>query len=106
MSALPARPLPFRPVPIDDKRRSKRLKVFLLAEVVIDDRAMRVHVLDISSFGALLHTGNVQDPSKSVALRLKEDLCVARIVWAGSGRIGLAFQPALSPDQIAAVLAS
>ncbi|MDE0880204.1 MAG: PilZ domain-containing protein [Sphingomonas bacterium] len=90
--------------PVGSPRRSRRLKVFLPSEIVIDDAAVRAHVLDISTRGSLLHTGTEPEPGSDVVLRLNQDKLSAKIVWVGSGRLGIQFTTELTDDQIARIL--
>jgi hypothetical protein len=88
-----------------DQRRSRRLKVFLPTEVLLDDRSVRAHVLDISTLGSLLHTGTVPEAGSVVGLDLDGCSHRARIVWVGSGRVGVVFDTELTGDQVARIIA-
>jgi hypothetical protein len=87
-----------------ESRRSRRLKVFLPTEIVIDEASVRAHVLDISSSGSLLHTGTEPLSGSEVIVRLKDDALTAKIVWVGAGRLGLEFSTELTDDQIDRIL--
>jgi hypothetical protein len=83
-------------------RTQARLKVFQPAELQVGDTATRVHVLDLSELGALMHGRVDLDPGKQVTLRCCGWSRPASIAWAASGRFGLRFKQALTPAQIAA----
>ena len=88
-----------------DQRRSRRLKVFLPTEMIIDDRPIRAHVLDISTLGSLLHTGTVPAANTVVGLDLDGRSHRATIVWVGGGRVGVVFDTELTDDQVARIIA-
>lgn len=88
----------------EDARAARRLKVFLPTEVVIDDAAIRAHILDISANGSLLHTGTEPESGSDVVLRLNGNALSAKIVWVGAGRLGLQFSTELSVDQIESII--
>ena len=90
--------------PVGTPRRSRRLKVFLPSEIVIDDAAVRAHVLDISTSGSLLHTGTEPELGSDVVLHLNHDALSAKIVWVGSGRMGIQFTTELTASQIEQIL--
>ena len=78
--------------------------MFLPTEIIIDDAAIRAHILDISTSGSLLHTGTEPRLGSDVVLRLKDGALSAKIVWVGSGRLGIQFTTELSVEQIDDIL--
>ena len=51
-----------------------------------------------------MHTGTEPEPGSDVVLRLNQDKLSAKIVWVGSGRLGIQFTTELTDDQIARIL--
>ena len=84
-------------------RTQPRLKVFQPAELQIGGTATRVHILDLSELGALMHGRVDLDPGKQVTLHCCGWTRSANIAWAASGRFGLRFKLALTAAQVAAV---
>jgi hypothetical protein len=94
------------PSGLTEQRRSRRLKVFLRTEVIIDDVAIRAHVLDLSSLGSLLHTGTEPALGCDASLRLNGEAWSAKVVWVSGGRLGLEFGTKIPTDQIATIIIS
>lgn len=86
-------------------RIQARLKVFQPAELQVGATVTRVHVLDLSALGALMHGRVDLDPGKQVTLHCCGWARTATIAWAASGRFGLRFKQALTAADIAAATA-
>ena len=88
------------------KRAAKRVKVFQPAMLVAGGRERRVHLLDVSPAGALVHA---QEPVAKGAQVRVECLGVVRdgdVRWSAGKRFGLLFERALSPQQVAMLAAA
>lgn len=83
-------------------RTQPRLKVFQPAELQVGGTTTRVHVLDLSALGALMHGRVDLDPGKQVILLCCGWSRSATIAWAASGRFGLRFKQALTAAEVAA----
>ncbi|MHA6724038.1 PilZ domain-containing protein [Sphingomonas sp. RS2018] len=80
-----------------EKRRSRRLKSFLPTTLLSENVIVRVHVLDISTNGSLLHLRNAE-VGAVVELRLNAKNHKATVAWARNNRVGLQFHKEI--DQI------
>ena len=82
------------------RRAAKRVKIFQPAMLTADGRARRVHLLDVSAAGALVHA---QEPVAKGALVRVECLGVVRdgdVRWSTGKRFGLLFDRTLSAEQV------
>lgn len=79
-------------------RAAPRQKVFLPAELVGPEGVRRVHLLNLSASGALLHGEEIPQMGITVRIRCGNELWSARVVWALGKRFGvvhtLPFTPA------------
>jgi hypothetical protein len=85
-------------------RRQPRLKVFQPAQLRVGEASTRVHVLDVSALGALMHGRVDLDPGRQVTLVCCGWTRGASIAWAAGGRFGLRFKEPLTTAQIAAAM--
>lgn len=89
-----------------DKRRHRRIKVFIPTQIVIDDATVRAHLLDVSAVGSRLHLGGKLDIGAEIRLLLDGETLSANVIWVSAGRFGIEFRNPLSPLQITALVAS
>lgn len=86
--------------------RAPRLKVFQPARMVAGATERRVHLLDLSESGALVHSAEpAPAPGAVVTLHLGVKHAPARVVWADGRRFGVRFAVALTRADLDAVLA-
>ena len=86
--------------PRPELRAVKRVKTFVVGELQRDDQAMRVHVLDVSTAGALVHARSAPSIGEGVHLTLGRHGDPGRIVWVDNDRFGIRFSPPLSAARL------
>lgn len=88
------------------QRRSPRLKLFLPSEMVVKGTPTRVHLLNLSTGGALVHAAAPVAPGSSVIIHFAHHARAARVAWAAGNRAGLAFTTPLSDAGVLEVVAA
>jgi hypothetical protein len=83
-------------------RATPRLKVFELAEMRVGLITERVHVLDLSSAGALIHAATPPPVGATVQIECAGTTRLARVVRCDGARFGVQFMLPLTKDQLAA----
>lgn len=83
-----------------DHRKARRAKVFVPTELVVDDIAMRAHLLDISPSGSRIHTRPAPRPGDEMVLHLNGHRHEARVIWSDAERAGVEFKQELTEEQI------
>jgi len=94
---------------LDDEhpqRRTARLKLFEPAEMRHGTKVQRVHLLDLSVAGALLHTIEPPEAGSTVMLVCPTFTRMAKVAWAKERRIGLSFVRALDKAELADAISS
>ncbi len=86
-------------------RNRPRFKLFQPATMVIDGRLTRVHLLDLSASGALIHHAAPPPAGIVVKLECAGRMRMARIVWSQGTRFGISFALPLSDHQVTDALA-
>lgn len=87
-----------------EARRTRRVQVFIPATLVIAGRSCPVHMLDLSTDGALIHAEDDLPVGDKIWL-LRNGLDVfARIAWGRGTRYGLAFEKPLRDEQYEGLL--
>ena len=84
--------------------RVPRHKVFLPAEMVGPTGAVRVHLLNLSTTGALAYGEPVPGPGAVVQMRCGDKAWLARIVWAQDKRFGIVHVVPLATAAVAALV--
>jgi hypothetical protein len=74
-----------------DARHGERTRVLLQASLLASGRPMRIHLLDLSAFGALAHAPEPPHPGEIVWLVCKGSEVLSRTAWVRGSRFGLAF---------------
>ncbi|MCP3735007.1 PilZ domain-containing protein [Sphingomonas sp. RP10(2022)] len=87
------------------RRDGVRHKVFVPTTMTVHLARERVHLLDLSAHGALIHAAAPPPKGMSIRIECAGRLRRARVMWAGATRFGVAFTLSLSDDQLAAALA-
>lgn len=82
-----------------DQRGVKRLKTFIPAEIISDHSVQRVHVLNLSSTGALIHVGAGTMQADTVVLRINGVDISSAIIWNEDSKRGIVFDTALTAEQ-------
>ena len=85
-------------------RAARRLKVFLPAMLTRGGVDLRVHLLDISSTGALLHATMAIPANEQIVLRWEGLTWSGTVMWSAGNRFGIAFAREIAEEQIAQVL--
>lgn len=86
-----------RPLPAAaDVREQPRRKVFLPAEMSGVHGQARVHLLNLSPAGALLH-GDAPKAGSMVQLVCAQQSWTARVIWTQQQRFGVVHVPPLGP---------
>lgn len=88
----------------EERRHSSRHTLFQPAQLVLGrDETRRVHLLNLSSGGALLY-GEAPEPGTQVNLRCGGLALAARVVWQIGRRFGVAFAVSVPQAQVEATL--
>ena len=96
-----------RPAPSPaEPRIATRHKVFLPAEMAGTDGHARVHLLNLSPSGALVHGEAPPPPGALVQFHCAAMRWSVRVVWAQGKRFGVTHQGGLAPAQMEQLLAS
>jgi hypothetical protein len=74
--------------------------------MTVGERSMRVHLLDISAGGALVHVASPPETGSRVALDCAGIARQATVRWVGGSRFGVAFDRPLSEAEVEAVIAT
>jgi len=85
------------PVPsADDHRIAHRYKTFEPTTLRSDAGEARVHLINLSATGALVHMADPPELGAAVCIDLKGTAAEARVVWRDGARFGLAFRTRLT----------
>lgn len=88
-----------------ESRGGRRYKVFLPAQVRGGQGVSRVHLLNLSATGALLHGDLIPAPGTVVQLTCAASTWLVRVVWAAHKRFGVVHVTPLAPRLIDALVA-
>lgn len=88
-----------------DLRAKPRYKLFQPSEMTLSGATTRVHILNLSATGALVHAAEPPAPGTSLRLRPGQGLRPARVVWTRGRRFGVAFSTPLADAQVDSVIA-
>ncbi|WP_160296798.1 PilZ domain-containing protein [Sphingomonas sp. ERG5] len=86
------------------QRSARRLKTFQVASMHIGDDVRRVHLLNLSTTGAMVHASD--PPAKGASCRLDAaiDLGSAHVTWVSGQRFGVMFDRPLSDASLAILI--
>lgn len=87
-----------------DARQGSRTRVLLQASLLASGRPTRIHLLDLSSSGALGHAEAPPQPGEIVWVVCKGSEILARTAWVRGNRFGLAFDNALPSARLKPLL--
>ncbi|SRR5258706_9049574 len=87
-----------------DRRSATRLKIFQPAEMEQSAAQDRVHLLNLSTTGALIYGEAAPPIGATVTLTCGLPLGEARVAWAGGRCFGVAFATPLANEQVDALL--
>jgi len=87
-----------------DARQGERTRVLLQASLLASGRPMRVHLLDLSSHGALAHAIVPPQIGEIVWLVCKGAEILSRTAWVRGSRFGLAFDKPVAPVKLKPML--
>ncbi|SEN23300.1 PilZ domain-containing protein [Sphingomonas gellani] len=85
-------------------RAARRRKLFQPAELRHGDMTQRVHLLDLSTSGGLVHITAPPPAGAIVTISCGPLSRSARVAWSAERRIGVAFVRALSDRELEAVI--
>ena len=85
-------------------RATPRYKLFEPTELTVGALEMRVHMLNLSSGGALIHGAEPPTPGTRVRLRCGPTFLSAKVAWTNGSRFGLTFLVPLNDNQVKGVL--
>lgn len=88
-----------------EPRGGHRHKVFLPAEMTEGDSASRVHLLNLSMTGALLHADTTPSGGSVVQLAVGDTRWPARVVWVQDKRFGVVHVTPLTRMAVEALVA-
>ncbi len=80
--------------------RAQRYKLFKPIELSCAGQAIRAHLLDLSSTGALAHAETPPPVGARVRVSAGFPLGTAKVIWANGKRFGIAFNLRLDAAQI------
>lgn len=86
-------------------RARPRFKLFQPTMMVVGKDLVRVHLLDLSATGALLHHATPPEVGSTMRLECAGNMRLARVVWVSGTRFGIAFTMPLSEGQVTEALA-
>lgn len=81
---------------IEERRRAPRMKLFQPAELRRGGDARRVHVLNLSTSGALVYGDQAPELGAEVRLSCGIALGIGRVAWVSGRRFGVHFLKPLS----------
>lgn len=84
----------------DSPRAARRLKVFQPASLSARGQTGRVHILNLSASGALIHGLAIPPVGAMVVLRMAEVDRPATVVWLDGRQGGLRFREPLTPAEL------
>ena len=87
-----------------DARQGERTRVLLQASLLAGGRPMRIHLLDLSSHGALGHADDPPDSGTIVWLVCKGTEILSRTAWVRGSRFGLAFDNPVPSSKLTPML--
>jgi len=87
-----------------DARQGERTRVLLQASLLVSGRPMRIHLLDLSSNGALGHAADPPEPGEIVWLVCKGAEILSRTAWVRGSRFGLAFDKSVPEAKLKPML--
>lgn len=88
----------------EERRQAPRLKLFQPAEMRSRGDESRVHLLNLSTSGALVYGEKVPALGEEVQLRCSLPLGPGRVAWVEGRRFGVAFRQTLSDAVVEQVL--
>lgn len=87
-------------------RSAPRYKLFQPTELRFLGVVGRVHLLNISTGGALIYAADAPEPGVVVRLRCGERWLPARVAWRNQRRVGLTFATPLTDADVQAIIAA
>jgi hypothetical protein len=85
-------------------RASPRYKLFQPTEMTTAAGVTRVHLLNVSAGGALVHAPEPPSPGALLRLQCGDEQRVARVAWSKGPRFGAAFSLPLTDEQVQSLL--
>jgi hypothetical protein len=85
-------------------RAAPRFKLFQPTAMTTAAGTARVHLLNLSTGGALVHATEAPTPGSLLRLQCGEEQRVARVAWANGRRFGAAFSLPLTDAQVEALV--
>lgn len=89
---------------IQSRRAVPRLKIFQPTQMQFGERSIRVHLLDISVGGALVHVAGPPQVGNRIVLDCAGVARGAVVRWVGGSRFGVAFERPLSDAEVERVI--
>lgn len=87
------------------RRAMPRFKLFEPTEMIIAGQTSRVHILNISIGGALVHSAHPISREALVQLQCGAQIRSARVAWASGQRVGVAFNTPLQETDLKDLMA-
>ncbi|MBV9843317.1 MAG: PilZ domain-containing protein [Sphingomonadaceae bacterium] len=87
-------------------RIARRYKVFEATRMTCGAAESRVHIINLSLTGALVHATHPPEPGAHVTIDLAEMGVAARVVWIVGERFGVAFDKPLDENALARIVPS
>lgn len=86
-------------------RATPRFKLFQPTEMIASGAIRRVHILDLSAGGALVHAPDPPAPKTPLQLRCGNETRSARVAWVDQHRFGITFTIPLSDERVEELIA-
>jgi hypothetical protein len=87
-----------------ERRRAPRLKIFQPAELHRQGERARVHLLNISTGGALVYGQAPAEVGEAVRLSCGVPTGTARVAWRSGRRFGIAFDVPIAPLRLEQIM--
>lgn len=87
-------------------RATPRYKLFQPTEISTGSTARRVHILNLSSGGALIYAADPPVPGTILRLRCGDRTLPARVAWNDERRFGVTFMAPLASSDVDDVIAA
>lgn len=93
-----------RPAESISSRVAQRHKIFQPTRMCTSSGEERVHLINISTMGALVHFPAPPAKGSRIGISINDRIVAAHVVWARGARFGITFAPPLDEHALAAFI--